>query len=103
MYFDWKLLWFLFQVAAFGCQAFSILFDDIDPELSDVDQSVFASSACAQVSLVNDLYQHLSQPKFFFCPTGEHFLVASVVVQVSVAVLLCSSKEKSTWQHAVNW
>lgn len=57
------------QVAAFGCQAFSILFDDIDPELSDVDQSVFASSACAQVSLVNDLYQHLSQPKFFFCPT----------------------------------
>nr|KAG5698063.1 hypothetical protein BaRGS_016711 [Batillaria attramentaria] len=60
----------LAQVAAFGCQAFAILFDDIDPELSEADQSVFSSSACAQVSVTNEVYEHLGQPKFLFCPTG---------------------------------
>ncbi|KAK7484918.1 hypothetical protein BaRGS_00023838 [Batillaria attramentaria] len=59
----------LAQVAAFGCQAFAILFDDIDPELSEADQSVFSSSACAQVSVTNEVYEHLGQPKFLFCPT----------------------------------
>ncbi|KAK7109534.1 protein O-GlcNAcase-like [Littorina saxatilis] len=57
------------QVAAFGCQAFAILFDDIDPELSEADQSVFSSSACAQASITNEIYEHLRQPKFLFCPT----------------------------------
>jgi protein O-GlcNAcase/histone acetyltransferase len=58
------------QVAAFGCQAFALLFDDIDPQLSEADQGVFPSSACAQASVTNDVYEYLGQPKFLFCPTG---------------------------------
>lgn len=61
----------MFQVAVFGCKAFAILFDDIDPQLSEADQSAFSSSACAQVSITNELFQHLNQPKFYFCPTGN--------------------------------
>ena len=58
-------------MAAFGCHSFALLFDDIDPELSEADQSVFSSSACAQVSITNEVYEHLGQPKFLFCPTGQ--------------------------------
>ena len=61
----------LFQVAAFGCKAFALLFDDIDPELSFSDKSAFQSSACAQVSITNEVYEHLGQPEFYFCPTGK--------------------------------
>ncbi|XP_052771499.1 protein O-GlcNAcase-like [Mya arenaria] len=57
------------QVAAFGCHAFALLFDDIDPELSASDKSAFQSSACAQVSITNELFEHLGQPEFYFCPT----------------------------------
>ncbi|XP_052226064.1 protein O-GlcNAcase-like [Dreissena polymorpha] len=57
------------QVAAFGCRAFALLFDDIDPELSVSDKSAFQSSACAQVSITNEVYEHLGQPEFYFCPT----------------------------------
>lgn len=59
------------QVAAFGCHAFALLFDDIDPELSVSDKSAFQSSACAQVSITNEVYEHLGQPEFYFCPTGN--------------------------------
>lgn len=57
------------QVAAFGCHSFALLFDDIDPELSISDKSAFQSSACAQVSITNEVYEHLGQPEFYFCPT----------------------------------
>ncbi|XP_076437462.1 protein O-GlcNAcase-like [Babylonia areolata] len=57
------------QVHAFGCRAFALLFDDIDPALSEADQNTFSSSACAQASLTNEIYEHLSQSKLFFCPT----------------------------------
>ena len=60
----------LFQVAAFGCKAFALLFDDIDPELSASDKGAFQSSACAQVSVTNEVFEHLNQPEFYFCPTG---------------------------------
>lgn len=61
----------MFQVSTFGCKAFAILFDDIDPEISEADRSVFPSSAFAQASVTNEVYEHLGQPKFLFCPTGE--------------------------------
>lgn len=64
----------IFQVAAFGCHAFALLFDDIDPELSASDKSAFQSSACAQVSITNEVFEHLGQPEFYFCPTGKCFL-----------------------------
>ncbi|KAL8621286.1 hypothetical protein ACOMHN_008111 [Nucella lapillus] len=57
------------QVATFGCKAFALLFDDIDPELSEADRSAFSSFAHAQVSVANEVYQHLGQPRFLFCPT----------------------------------
>ncbi|XP_022912633.2 protein O-GlcNAcase isoform X1 [Onthophagus taurus] len=57
------------QVAQFGCTAFALLFDDIEPEMSEADKEVFQSFAHAQVSVTNEIYQHLGQPKFFVCPT----------------------------------
>ena len=36
------------QVASFGCEAFAILFDDIDVELCDADKSLYQSFASAQ-------------------------------------------------------
>ncbi|KAJ8982878.1 hypothetical protein NQ317_004308 [Molorchus minor] len=57
------------QVSQFGCNAFALLFDDIEPEMSEADKEVFQSFAQAQVSVTNECYQHLSQPKFLLCPT----------------------------------
>jgi len=37
------------QVASFGCEAFAVLYDDIDVELCDADKSLYQSSASAQV------------------------------------------------------
>ena len=59
------------QVSTFGCEAFALLFDDIDPELSESDRSAFQSFGLAQVSVSNEIYEHLHEPKLFlFCPTG---------------------------------
>lgn len=37
------------QVSQFGCTAFALLFDDIEPEMSEADKEVFQSFAQAQV------------------------------------------------------
>ncbi|KAK7603030.1 hypothetical protein V9T40_003029 [Parthenolecanium corni] len=57
------------QVSQFGCPAFALLFDDIEPEMSEADKEVFQSFAHAQVSVTNEIFQHLNQPKFLICPT----------------------------------
>ena len=57
------------QVNQFGCNAFALLFDDIEPEISESDKEVFQSFACAHVSVTNEVYQSLCQPRFLFCPT----------------------------------
>ncbi|CAH1782880.1 unnamed protein product [Owenia fusiformis] len=57
------------QVQRFGCKAFSLLFDDIDSEMSSSDKEMFQSFAHAQVSVTNETFQHLEQPTFLFCPT----------------------------------
>lgn len=62
-------------MATFGCKAFALLFDDIDPELSEADRSAFSSFAHAQVSVANEVYEHLGQLKFLFCPTGVYMCV----------------------------
>ncbi|CAG2066041.1 unnamed protein product, partial [Timema podura] len=36
------------QVSRFGCTAFALLFDDIEPEMSEADKEVFQSFAHAQ-------------------------------------------------------
>ena len=57
------------QVKHLGNPAFALLFDDIEPELNETDKEVFNSFATAQVSITNEIYQHLGQPTFLFCPT----------------------------------
>nr|CAG4641483.1 EOG090X01OH [Eurycercus lamellatus] len=58
------------QVAQFGCTAFALLFDDIEPEMTESDKEAFQSFAQAQVSVTNEIYEYLNQPKgFLFCPT----------------------------------
>ena len=57
------------QVSQFGCNAFALLFDDIEPEISESDKEVFQSFASAHVSVSNEVYQSLGQPRFIFCPT----------------------------------
>ncbi|XP_050437432.1 protein O-GlcNAcase [Adelges cooleyi] len=57
------------QVAQCGCKAFALLFDDIEPDMSPADKEVFQSFAHAQVSITNEIFQHLGQPKFLVCPT----------------------------------
>lgn len=57
------------QVSEFGCQAFALLFDDIEPEMSKPDKEAFQSFAHAQVSITNEVFNHLHQPRFLFCPT----------------------------------
>lgn len=52
-----------------GCEAFAILFDDIDPEMSKADKEMFKSFAHAQVAVTNDVCQHIGAKTFLFCPT----------------------------------
>ncbi|EDW96236.1 uncharacterized protein Dyak_GE25717 [Drosophila yakuba] len=57
------------QVAQFGCEAYALLFDDIESELSKADKEVFQTFANAHVSVTNEIYTHLDSPRFLFCPT----------------------------------
>ncbi|XP_029463789.1 protein O-GlcNAcase-like [Rhinatrema bivittatum] len=58
------------QVADLGCKSFALLFDDIDVSMSVADKDIFASFAQAQVSVTNEIYQYLGEPRIFlFCPT----------------------------------
>ena len=59
------------QVASFGCSCFALLFDDIEVDMCETDKEIFQSFAHAQVSVTNEVYQHLGQPAFLFCPTGK--------------------------------
>ncbi|KAH8306245.1 hypothetical protein KR018_005071 [Drosophila ironensis] len=57
------------QVSQFGCEAYALLFDDIESELSKADKEVFQTFANAHVSVTNEIYAHLGSRKFLFCPT----------------------------------
>ena len=54
-----------------GCKAFALLFDDIDPVLCASDTEKFDSSADAQASITNLIFEALDKPRFIFCPTGN--------------------------------
>ncbi len=54
------------QVAQFGCTAFALLFDDIEPEMSESDKEAFQSFAQAQV---NQTIAHIL--KFLVLATPE--------------------------------
>ncbi|XP_032400064.1 protein O-GlcNAcase isoform X1 [Etheostoma spectabile] len=58
------------QVSDLGCQAFAILFDDIDHSMCQADSEAFSSFAHAQVTVTNEIYRFLGEPAvFLFCPT----------------------------------
>ncbi|KAK1796856.1 hypothetical protein P4O66_000946 [Electrophorus voltai] len=58
------------QVAELGCQAFAVLFDDIDHSMCQADIEAFSSFAHAQVSVANEIFRFLGEPPvFLFCPT----------------------------------
>ncbi|KAI9538130.1 hypothetical protein NQZ68_017863 [Dissostichus eleginoides] len=58
------------QVSDLGCQAFAILFDDIDHSLCQADSEAFSSFAHAQVTITNEIFRFLGEPPvFLFCPT----------------------------------
>lgn len=61
----------LSQVQKLGCEAFALLFDDIDPQLHGADLEAFTSFGDAQVEITNNIYKHLGCPSFLFCPTGN--------------------------------
>lgn len=68
------------QVSDLGCQAFAILFDDIDHSLCQADSEAFSSFAHAQVIVTNEVYRFLGEPPvFLFCPTGE--MVGSFMIE----------------------
>lgn len=52
-----------------GCDAFAILFDDIETDMSKADKEIFKSFAHAQVSVTNEAFQHINVNCFLFCPT----------------------------------
>lgn len=72
------------QVSQFGCTAFALLFDDIEPEISETDKEVYQSFAHAQVAVANEIYEHLYHPKFIFCPTGIVFILHEILSYLHV-------------------
>lgn len=48
------------QVSQFGCEAFALLFDDIEAELSKTDKEVFKTFANAQVYKINSIFYILN-------------------------------------------
>jgi len=55
------------QVSSFGCEAFAVLFDDIDVELCDADKSLYQSFASAQASDHSATLLHFYSPDIFEC------------------------------------
>ncbi|XP_059468397.1 protein O-GlcNAcase isoform X2 [Neocloeon triangulifer] len=89
------------QVSQFGCQAFALLFDDIEPEMSEADKEVFQSFAHAQVSVTNEIFQHLGQPKFMLCPT--QYCAARAVPDVKASEYLNTIGSKLLPEIDVMW
>ncbi|TMP97696.1 MAG: hypothetical protein E6L09_12825 [Verrucomicrobia bacterium] len=62
------------QLLTLGCRQFALLFDDIQPVLSDGDARAFDSTAAAQARVANDLLDFLRGQApatgLFFCPTA---------------------------------
>ena len=89
------------QVAQLGCKAFALLFDDIEAEMSKPDKEAFQSFAAAQVSVTNEIYQHLGQPKFLFCPT--QYCTARAVPTIATSEYLKTIGSKLAPDIDVMW
>lgn len=51
-----------------GCDAFALLWDDIDTTLPPEDRHAFESLGHAHVKVTNEVFEHLGRPKFITCP-----------------------------------
>ncbi|XP_011309622.1 protein O-GlcNAcase isoform X2 [Fopius arisanus] len=89
------------QVSQFGCVAFALLFDDIEPEMSEADKEVFQSFAHAQVSVTNDIFHHLGQPKFLLCPT--QYCATRAMPNVSTSEYLNTLGSKLAQEIDIMW
>ncbi|XP_012287820.1 protein O-GlcNAcase isoform X3 [Orussus abietinus] len=89
------------QVNQFGCTAFALLFDDIEPEMSEADKEVFQSFAHAQVSVTNDIFQHLGQPHFLLCPT--QYCATRAMPNVSTSEYLNTLGSKLAQEIDIMW
>ena len=76
----------LSQVQKLGCDAFALLFDDIDPQLHGADLEAFTSFGDAQVEITNNIYKHLGCPSFLFCPTGNF----PSTIDLSFGIFVCN-------------
>lgn len=59
----------LSQVRSLGCNAFALLFDDIESTMNQNDSAKFDSFVMAQLTVTNEVYEYMGKPIFFFCPT----------------------------------
>uniref|UniRef100_A0A0N5A9H2 protein O-GlcNAcase n=1 Tax=Syphacia muris TaxID=451379 RepID=A0A0N5A9H2_9BILA len=59
----------LMQVKNIGCEAFALLFDDIESTMHEQDKKKFPSFVVAQLTVANAMYEYLKCSQFFFCPT----------------------------------
>lgn len=57
------------QVRCLGCEAFALLFDDIETVMNDQDKKKFPSFVMAQLTVSNAVFEYLKCPQFYFCPT----------------------------------
>jgi len=89
------------QVAQLGCKSFALLFDDIEAEISKPDKEAFQSFAHAQVSVTNEVYQHLGQPNFFFCPT--QYCTARAVPTIATSEYLKTIGAKLPMDIDIMW
>lgn len=89
------------QVAQLGCKSFALLFDDIEAEMSKPDKEAFQSFAHAQVSITNEIYQHLGQPNFLFCPT--QYCTARAVPTIATSEYLKTIGAKLALDIDIMW
>uniref|UniRef100_F6V549 GH84 domain-containing protein n=1 Tax=Ciona intestinalis TaxID=7719 RepID=F6V549_CIOIN len=91
----------LLQVKSLGCKAFALLFDDIDPVLCASDLEEFQSSADAQASITNLMFETLQQPRFIFCPT--EYCASMAIPDVSTSIYLKTLGSKLDPNISVMW
>jgi protein O-GlcNAcase/histone acetyltransferase len=74
-----------------GCEHWALLFDDIECEMSQEDQTRFASFAHAQVAVTNEIYDYLEKPNLLlFCPTGRYSLFARTIDFIDLFAEYCN-------------
>ncbi|VDK42751.1 unnamed protein product [Anisakis simplex] len=80
------------QVRMLGCDAFALLFDDIEAAMNEQDKKKFSCFVSAQLMLANNVYEHLKCAQFYFCPTEYCESRATPTLEESDYLLLLGKK-----------